>query len=59
MSQENVEILRRAGEMLGAGDLDRWVSGFFDREVEWHTSAEDPDAATYRGRDAFRRYVAT
>jgi ketosteroid isomerase-like protein len=56
MSQENVEILRRGAEVFNA-DLDRWVSEFFAPDMEWHTAAEDPDAATHRGRDAFRRYL--
>jgi ketosteroid isomerase-like protein len=56
MSQENVEIIRGAVEAFDAGDLDRWLS-FFDPEIEWRTSAEDPDAATHRGHEALRRYV--
>ena len=52
MSQENVEILRRFDEVLETGDLDRVVSEFFDPEIEWRTSAEDPDAATHRGPEA-------
>ena len=56
MSQENVEILRRGAEVFNA-DLDRWVSEFFAPDMEWHTAAEDPDAATHRGREAFNRYL--
>jgi ketosteroid isomerase-like protein len=57
MSQENVEILRRFAEVFQTGDLERVVSEFFDPEIEWRTSAEDPDAATHRGREAYKRYV--
>ncbi len=57
MSQENVELVRRLREALNARDLDRYYSEFFDPEVEWQTSAEDPDAATHRGRPAYKRYV--
>jgi ketosteroid isomerase-like protein len=57
VSQENVEIVRRLREALNARDLDRYYSEFFDPEVEWQTSAEDPDAATHRGRQAYKRYV--
>ena len=46
MSQENVEIVRRGVEALNAGDLDRHCAEFFNPEVGWRTSAEDPDAAT-------------
>lgn len=54
MSQ-NVEVLRRGAEMFNAGDLDRYISEFIAPEIEWSTSVEDPDAATHRGREAFRR----
>jgi ketosteroid isomerase-like protein len=57
MSQENVEILRRGFEGFNTGDLDRLVSEFVAPEVEYCTSREDPDAATHRGRQAYRRYV--
>ena len=57
MSQENVEIVRRLVEALNARDLDRYYVEFFDPEVEYQTSAEDPDAATHRGRQAYKRYV--
>ena len=57
MSQENVEIVRRLTEALNARDLDRYYIEFFDLEVEWQTSREDPDAATHRGRQAYKRYL--
>jgi uncharacterized protein len=57
MLQENVEILRRGFEAFNAGDLDRMVSEFVAPDVEYCTSREDPDAATHRGRQAYRRYV--
>jgi hypothetical protein len=57
MSQENVEIVRRLREALNARDLDRYYVEFFDPEVEWQTSAEDPDAAIHRGLGAYKRYV--
>jgi ketosteroid isomerase-like protein len=57
MSEQNLEILRRSGHVFDAGDLDRWVSEFFDDDIEWRTAAEDPDAATHRGREALKRYV--
>jgi ketosteroid isomerase-like protein len=56
MSQENIEILRRGFEAFHAGDLDRMVS-VVAPEVEYCTSREDPDAATHRGRAAYKRYV--
>ncbi len=57
MSQENVEIIRRFAEVFETRDLERIGSEFFDPDIEWRTSAEDPDAATYRGPEAFKRYV--
>jgi ketosteroid isomerase-like protein len=57
MSQENVEILRRFEKVFQTGDLERVVSEFFDPEIEWRASAEDPDAATHRGPEAYKRYV--
>ena len=57
MSQENVEIVRRLTEALNARAFDTYYVEFFDPEVEWQTSAEDPDAATHRGRQAYERYV--
>jgi ketosteroid isomerase-like protein len=55
MSQENVEIVRAAYEAFERGDLNA-VSQLHDPAIEWQTSAEDPDAATHRGRVAVRRY---
>jgi ketosteroid isomerase-like protein len=57
MSQENVEFVRRGVEALNARDLDRHYVEFFDPAVEWRTSAEDPDAATHRGLQAYKRYL--
>jgi ketosteroid isomerase-like protein len=57
MSQENVEIVRRGFEAINARDLDRYYVETVDPEVEWQTSAEDPDAATHRGLQAYKRYL--
>jgi len=57
MSQENVEVVRRLREALNARDLDRYYCEFFDPDVEWRTSVEDPDAAIHRGLQAYKRYV--
>src|SRR6478672_312867 len=56
MSQENVEKLRPGFEALNARDLDRHYD-VFDPDVEWQTSSEDPDAATHRGLEAYKRYL--
>ena len=39
MSQENVEIFKRAVELWNRDDLDAWID-LFDREFEWHTAIE-------------------
>jgi ketosteroid isomerase-like protein len=57
MSHENEEFVRRGFEALNARDLDRHYVEFFDPEVEWQTSVEDPDAATHRGLQAYKRYL--
>ena len=57
MSQESVEVVRALTEAFNARDLDRYYVEFFDPEVEWQTSAEDPDAATHRGLQAYKRYL--
>jgi uncharacterized protein len=55
VSQENVEVVKRAFEAFERGDLDAF-SQLQDPDIEWQTSSEDPDAATHRGREAVRRY---
>ena len=50
-----MEIVRAAYDAFERGDLDA-VSQLQDPAMEWQTSAEDPDAATHRGRVAVRRY---
>jgi ketosteroid isomerase-like protein len=59
MSQEDVEIVRRLVEAINARDLEweRYYAEFFDPQVEYRTSMEDPDAAIHRGRQAYRRYL--
>jgi ketosteroid isomerase-like protein len=56
MSQENVEVVRAAFDAFERGGLDA-LSQLHDPAIEWQTSAEDPDAATHRGRVAVRRYI--
>jgi ketosteroid isomerase-like protein len=56
MSQENLELLYRAGQVYSAGDLDKYVSEFCAPDVEYRIAAEDPDAGTLRGRQAVKRF---
>jgi len=55
MSQENVEIVRRACEAYGRNDLDV-AYAYLHPEIEFHTYAESPEAGIYRGREAVRKY---
>ena len=55
MSQENVEIVRRAYEAYVRGDLDAAYSCLHP-EIEFHTYVDSPQAGVYRGREAVREY---
>lgn len=57
MSQENVEIVKRAYEAWSRGD----VAAVFEQyhpDVEHWDRADDPDATVRRGRDALVAYFA-
>jgi ketosteroid isomerase-like protein len=56
MSQENVEIVRRAIEVFNR-DGPEAVTAFFDPEVEWHDLPEQPDAGVHHGRAGFLEAV--
>jgi ketosteroid isomerase-like protein len=56
MSQENVEIVRRAVEAWNTDDLDAFLS-VLDDDVEWHPAIQpglEGGATTYRGHDGAR-----
>jgi uncharacterized protein len=55
MSQENVEVVRKAVEAFIEGDFDRALD-FFDAEVVYEvTSATGPEPGVYQGHDGLRR----
>jgi uncharacterized protein len=56
MSQENVEVVRRALEAWGRGDT-KAAADLLDPEVEWSMPPNIPEAGTYRGRDEVVRRV--
>jgi ketosteroid isomerase-like protein len=56
MSQENVEIVRRAIEVFNR-DGPEAATMFFDPEVEWHDLPEQPDAGVHHGRGGFLEAV--
>ena len=53
MSQENVEILRRAYAAFNRHDWDAALEAVHP-DVEWHQITQFPDRAIYRGRDEMR-----
>ena len=57
MSQENVEVVRRAYEAWNQGDHET-AFGFLDADVEVSVPPDLPEAGTYRGRGEVRRWVA-
>ncbi len=52
MSQENVEVVRRAIEVFNRDGAEA-VTAFFDPELEWHDLPEQPDAGVHHGRKGF------
>jgi hypothetical protein len=57
MSQENVELVRRAYEAWNRGDLETAFE-FLDLDVEVSVPPDLPEAGTYRGRGEVRHWVA-
>jgi ketosteroid isomerase-like protein len=56
MSQENVEIVRRAIEVFNRDGPDA-AAAFMDSEIEWHDMPEQPDAGVHHGREGFLEAV--
>jgi uncharacterized protein len=62
MSQENVEIVRRAIDVFNGGELDEAARfDWFDPAVEFHENPRLPEAGIYRGQEEiegyFRRFL--
>jgi ketosteroid isomerase-like protein len=53
MSEENVEIVRRAYEATNRGDIDT-AESYIHPEIEFHTYARSPEAGVYPGKQAVR-----
>jgi SnoaL-like protein len=58
MSEEGVEITRRAIEAYGPEGLDG-VLRYYHPEVEWTSTEDYIERATYRGHEGLRRYFGT
>src|SRR5260370_34246850 len=56
MSQENVDVVRRAYEAWNRGDLGAAYE-FLDPDVEVSAPANFPEAGTFHGRDEMKRWV--
>jgi len=57
MSQENVDLMRRAYDAFGQGDLDT-VFQIVDPEIELEDHRELPDAGSYKGHQGLLEAVA-
>ena len=58
MSQENVEIMRRASDAFNRGDVDGVLEGL-DPEIEWHPLLQvlfGGEATVYRGHEGTREF---
>jgi ketosteroid isomerase-like protein len=55
MSEENVEIVRRAHERLNEGDIDGLIT-LCDRDFELDMSARTLNPETYHGHEGIRRF---
>jgi ketosteroid isomerase-like protein len=59
MSEENVEVFRRAIDAYNHGDVDAFLSGF-DPAGEWHTLTQavfGGESTVYRGHEGIREFV--
>ena len=57
MSQENVEIIRRAYEAANRDDVDNAVADFAP-DCEYVPSGKFPTDEVYRGPEGFKRFIA-
>jgi ketosteroid isomerase-like protein len=63
MSQENVELIRRAHEALNRSELEwseihRIASQLLHPDVEWHDQRELPGATVHHGVEGVERHLA-
>jgi ketosteroid isomerase-like protein len=56
MSQENVEIVRKAFDAFARGGIDPALP-FFHPGIEWTSDAYAFEPQTYSGHDGMRRYA--
>src|SRR5947199_8504102 len=58
MSQETVEIAKRAVDAFNRGDMDE-AFALFDPNVRWTTADDEPDPQTYVGHEGVRQLIAS
>jgi ketosteroid isomerase-like protein len=58
VSQENVDVVRRAWEAFNQGDLEAFFSDVSD-DVEFEEDPAFPEAGVYRGREEIHAYIAS
>jgi uncharacterized protein len=58
MSQENVQIVRRAIEAYGREGLDGTLR-YYHPEIEWTSTGGYIEPGTYRGHEGLRRYMGS
>jgi uncharacterized protein len=56
MSQENVEVVRRAFEAFSRDDWDAFI-GMLDPEIEWATTGQFVGGQVYRGHAGVREFL--
>ena len=57
MSEQNVELHRRAVEAFHARNVDAFIA-CLDPTVEYHSAITVPGGAVYQGHDGIRKYFA-
>ena len=55
MSEENIEIIRKAAEVFNAEGPEAAGRRFFAEDIEFHDPPESPSPRVARGREAVRR----
>ena len=55
MSEQNIELLRRASEAFNARDIEAFIA-LSDPSIEWNSQMTVPGGAVYHGHDGLRQY---
>ena len=57
MSQEGIELIRRAFEWTYTQDSLAGILSIYDPELVYHPRADEPDPSPHVGRDAYERLI--